>query len=429
MLKRFMPKSLLSRFILIIMIPTILTQIIAIYIFYSRHWSTINRHMIESLSGEIALIVKIRTSNLPYETINTIENKLPIFVTSSKDKEFINHVNYEDNRTINNLYDSLIKKINYPINIKYNENKSALEILIKIPNEILIIEASRKRIENSTTYIFILWMTCTAIIFFIISIIFSKNQIRPIIRLARAAELFGKGREVASFEIEGAFEVRKASRAFLKMKERIERQISKRTEMLNAISHDLRTPLTRMRLSIAMSKDKNLKMINDDIIEMENMINAYLNYVRGEEEEITKQISAEQFFEEIINYYPKNQINLQVQRNIFLIIKIKNFSRAIKNLINNSLYYAQKININCYQQEQLINIEIEDNGPGIKESEYKNVFKPFYRIESARNKDKNNNVGLGLTIARDIISNHGGEISLSRSIILGGLKVTIKLPI
>ncbi len=423
-LKNLVPSSLFGRFLLIILLPTIFAQLIATYMFYNRHWDSISRNMSYALYSDIIVAdelikqkleksltermlqdLNLSISTQPYNTINKLKEKFP-----------------PETRT---LFYLLKNNFPYPINISFKDNNIIIKILKK--NELIIFSTSRKRIDSSTTYIFIAWMTGTSLIFIFLSIIFTKNQIRPILRLARAADRFGRGQETLFLKPEGATEIRKATQEFIKMKERIEHQIKSRTEMLAGISHDLRTPLTRMKLQLTMSNDEDLKEMLQDIKEMEYMINSYLEFAKKDIREELQKINISKFIKKIISYYPSEKFVSVFAPNISIPIKMHSLKRCFQNLLDNSIKFGSKIIIEAYIKNNFFICEIHDNGPGIALENRENVFKPFYRIDNSRNLDKGGS-GLGLAIARDIILNHGGNIELESSDKLGGLKIILSLP-
>ena len=429
MLKRLFPRSLFSRFILIIMIPTIMAQLIATFIFYHRHWSNVSNYMIDTLVGEIATVVKLKEQSYPSKVISGIKNDLGLFSAIDDDNgdEFVKKNVPE---SLQNLYYSLSRKLDFPINVDYSADENLIEIQIEMSKEVFNISTYRKKIENPTTYIFILWMTGTSAFFFVCSLIFSKNQIRPIIRLARVAEQFGRGGKIGFFKPEGALEVRRASVAFLKMKDRIEKQIFQRTEFLTGVSHDLRTPLTRIKLTLAMCDDEGVREIEDDVNEMERMITSYLDFARGEGTEESKIVQIHNVISSIVESY--NKINKNIEYNfdkkVKILLKLQNFKRVLTNLLDNACKFGTIIKVTSYIEDENLIITIEDNGPGIEISLRERVFQPFYRIESSRNSETGG-IGLGLSIVKDIIISHGGDIVLEDSALLGGLKVKILLPI
>ena len=426
MLKKFLPTSLLSRFILIILGPTILTQLIATYIFYNRHWDSITRNMSYSLYNDILVAYEIKKQKIEKDVAEKMVSDLNINITYEKNyPKTLTDYTPPETQTLHLL---LRKYFARPINIRLDDKQNRVFIKIKIDSVLITFETSSKRINSSTTYIFILWMTGTSLIFLFLSIIFTKNQIRPIIRLARAADRFGKGQQNIDLKPEGASEIRKAALSFIQMKERIERQITARTEMLAGISHDLRTPLTRMKLQIAMSKDESVQQMNEDIIDMELMINSYLNFARGDGKEDLQMVNLGSYLRKITQLYKMNDISIISKQNIRINIRSNALKRCFQNIFDNALKYGNKIIIEFHRKENGVEINIHDDGPGVPEEKREEVFKPFFRLDHSRSKETGGS-GLGLTVTRDIIVNHGGQIILGNSDILKGLKATIILPL
>ena len=414
MLKKFLPTSLLSRFILIILGPTILTQLIATYIFYNRHWDSITRNMSYSLYNDILVAYEIKKQKIEKDVAEKMVSDLNINITYEKNyPKTLTDYTPPETQTLHLL---LRKYFARPINIRLDDKQNRVFIKIKIDSVLITFETSSKRINSSTTYIFILWMTGTSLIFLFLSIIFTKNQIRPIIRLARAADRFGKGQQNIDLKPEGASEIRKAALSFIQMKERIERQITARTEMLAGISHDLRTPLTRMKLQI------------EDIIDMELMINSYLNFARGDGKEDLQMVNLGSYLRKITQLYKMNDISIISKQNIRINIRSNALKRCFQNIFDNALKYGNKIIIEFHRKENGVEINIHDDGPGVPEEKREEVFKPFFRLDHSRSKETGGS-GLGLTVTRDIIVNHGGQIILGNSDILKGLKATIILPL
>lgn len=437
LLKKLVPSSLFGRFLMIIIIPGVLLPIFTTYMFYERHWKSVNRHMTASLSGEIALLVNIIQTEPP----QIIQKKL----SNAKDflslrTNFINNfITPEADSTQPNefieLREQLEQRLNLPISIAYtDQHQNDITIVIKLNDgRTFNVTTSRKRIENPTTYIFISGILVTAGILLILAILFSKNQIRAITRLSEAAEKFGKGLEISTtFKPEGAKEVRQAGIAFIKMKERIRRQVKQRTEMLASISHDLRTPLTRMKLQLSfLDPSDDVKELQSDVEDMTHLVNEYLAFAQGQEnKEALKSTSLSAIIKEDIlsNYKDNKHITTELDHSITLPLKPIAFKRSLNNLIDNGLKYGKDVHITTYlEDDSHAVITIDDNGSGIPEKEYDNVFRPFYRLESSRNSETGG-TGLGMAIARDLINSHGGELTLSSSP-QKGLRVTIFLPL
>ncbi len=427
MLKRLIPSSLFARFILIIVLPIIFAQSIAAYIFYNRHWHSVSKNMAHSLANDIQVVFNLERQDVEHSQRNQIYHNLAIRLEKT---DYIQKAKIKDHydQEAEFLYIALKKKFRFPLKINFIEKYNSIRVDIYDNGTIYRFITDSKRVDNPTTYIFMMWMTGASLIFLLLSIIFTRNQIRPIIKLARAADRFGKGQHGIFLKLEGATEIRKASIAFIKMKERIERQISHRTEMLAGVSHDLRTPLTRMKLQIALTKDLNLEPMLEDIKDMEHMINSYLDFARGDAKEQSKITSLNKFINKIIQPYNTKNCSIKEIPNIKLPLKINAMKRCFQNLLDNAFKFADQVIINSYTIENELCIEIHDNGPGIPSEKHEDVFKPFFRLEESRNKDTGG-IGLGLAITKDIINNHGGQIHLESSELLNGLKVVIFLPL
>ena len=328
------------------------------------------------------------------------------------------------------LIHAMMDYVRKPFTIDTISMKRYVIIEVQLPNGVLQTVAPKKRLFSSTAIVFVLWMVLTSLVLFLIAMIFMRNQVRPIRRLAIAAENFGKGRDVSNFKPEGAVEVRQAASAFLAMRDRITRQIRQRTDMLAGVSHDLRTPLTRMRLEIEMLSDataaENLKT---DVTEMERMLEGYLAFARGEGTEKPSSTNLTALVDGVvaqalrkgglIDYHAEDKLELPLRPNAF--------KRSITNLIDNASRFADHISIRIGLRDDAVEIIIDDDGPGIPDEHHENVFKPFFRIEGSRNQGTGG-IGLGMTITRDVIRSHGGELQLSTSPI-GGLRVRIRLPL
>jgi two-component system osmolarity sensor histidine kinase EnvZ len=306
--------------------------------------------------------------------------------------------------------------------------KNVVELRIQYKSGFLQIFFPKDKIAPSSARIFALWITLPGLLLIMISIIFLKNQTRPIVKLAQAAEKFGKGEFVKEFRPSGAREIRQAAYEFDRMRKRISIHLNQRSEMLSGISHDLRTPLTRLKLQLALLKQQDLaKKMSDDIEEMEKMLNEYLEFSRHQKNEETESVNLNNLIQEIIKKYEGKKISTLLEENIEINIRSNAIRRCLINLIDNGLSYGEKVEINTKKTIDDVLIVIDDNGPGIPEKEYQNVMKPFYRIDKSRSQNKSG-VGLGLSIANDIIRSHGGNISLEKSP-SSGLRVKVSLPL
>jgi two-component system osmolarity sensor histidine kinase EnvZ len=429
-----MPKTLLGRSLLIIVMPLILLQLVSGVIFYETHWDTIALRLARSVAGDIGGVIDL-INDKP-----DAKSKSKVFMIAA-DKFNLN-MKFRDGALItsgNKGENGLMKKmlthamndyVHRPFTIDTISKKRYVIIEVQLFNGVLSTIAPKKRLFSSTAIVFVLWMVGTSLILFTIAMFFMHNQVRPIRRLAIAAENFGKGRDVSSFKPQGASEVRQAATAFLAMRDRIILQIRQRTDMLAGVSHDLRTPLTRMRLEIEMLSDaitaENLKT---DVTEMEHMLEGYLAFARGEGTEKSRPTDLTSIVDGVvaqarrkgglIDYHSEDKLELPLRQN--------GFKRSIANLIDNASRFAEHISIRIGHRDDAIEIIIDDDGPGIPEVHHDDVFKPFFRIEGSRNQGTGG-IGLGMTIARDVIRSHGGELKLSTSPI-GGLRVRIRLPI
>jgi two-component system osmolarity sensor histidine kinase EnvZ len=431
MLRKFLPHSLFKRFLLIILLPNLIIQLLAVYIFYERHWSGVSKHMAVALAGDIDMLEDSLNKQPPEkrdEIIATANKTLYLNASFIKDGVIEPHEQIDDFETFN-------QELGGRISLKHSDlyyigDKSEVALDLQLPDGLIHVVSSAKRLANPTTYIFIMWMTGTALVFLTISIFFMRNQVRAIIRLAIVAEKFGKGQDSEMFKPTGATEVRQVGQAFLDMKERIKRQIEQRTEMLAGVSHDLKTPLTRMKLQLAMMPaSQEIGELQQDIIEMEKMVQGYLDFAKGNNGAISEPVNVSELLSNIVVVYKNNpkKIELQTPENIILNVNANAFRRVVSNIIDNALRYGEKVLIKAEVQEDNLLITIDDDGIGIPEKHRELVFKPFYRIDSSRHLE-NGSTGLGLSIARDIVTGYGGSIELGDSDI-GGLRVLIRVPV
>jgi two-component system osmolarity sensor histidine kinase EnvZ len=405
-------------------------------VFYESHWNKVSTKLARGVAGDIAAIIDLLSqNNSPQGREAVIELASIRFGLEAQilDGEVLKNIKKDPTKSIfgkATFLKSMNEVISNPFNIDRHKIDKHVVITIQLPQGVLKVVTNRKRIFSSTTYIFVIWMAGTAMILFGVATTFMRNQVRPIKRLAAAADDFGKGRDTPGFKPEGASEVRQAAAAFISMRDRIQRQISQRTDMLSGVSHDLRTPLTRMKLELEVRFDPEMvKELKTDILDMEKMLDAYLSFARGEGEELAKEIDLSVFLLDIINSVKRNGINIEhhVEDNIIITLKPDAFKRCLINLIENADRYADLVSISSGISDQFVEILIDDDGKGIPENERENVFKPFYRLENSRNPETGG-VGLGLSIARDIVRAHGGEIVLEEAH-LSGLRVRVSLPL
>ena len=436
-IKNILPQTLFGRALLIIVTPLILMQAISTFVFFDRHWDTMTRRLAHTLAGDIAFIVDSLTPLPKQLDLNQIflkaDDILHIRLTYSPEEILVKKKPFQQwDRVRKSLRDALKERVRRPFSIDTMKKERRIEIKVQLPQGLLNVNVHEKRLYSSTPYIFLMWMIGSSLVLFAIAIIFMRNQIRPIRRLAIAARSFGMGRGSSEIKPSGAKEVRQATQAFRQMRERISRQFAQRTEMLAGVSHDLRTPLTRMKLQIEMlERTPETRELQDDIQEMERMIDGYLTFARGEGSESLSKINLASLIEEIISTERRDGsvINFVNKSKTIksVILRPQAIKRAITNLIINSKKYAETVKVEFeYNSEHAI-ITIDDNGPGIKPEHRDDVFKAFFRLDPSRNTDTGG-TGLGLTIAKDIIQSHGGDLLLSEAS-LGGLRATITLPL
>lgn len=441
--KRVLPTTLFGRSLLILVLPVLLIQALSTFIFFDRHWSKMTSRLAFAVAGEISILVSVIENT---EDQAQVENFLSL---AEKRLDFVLSLNEEEELEIIHgssyaLFDGFAGMIHrtlkaemedvltQPFEINVDFYEKWVEVRIQLSKGVLNVSLPQRRLFSSTTYIFLIWIFCASIVLLIISILFMRNQIRPIRRLAIAAERFGKGRYVRKFKVEGAKEVRQAGQAFLDMKTRIQRQIKQRTEMLAGVSHDLRTPLTRLKLQVAMMGDSpDVYDMKNDISDMERMIDGYLDFVRGEGGEAPVMTDIAVLLQDITTSVKRQGVDVQLNLNdvsVFIALRRTAFKRCLNNITSNAAKYGSMIWITLNKaQDDEIEIVFEDNGPGIPEEKMSDVFRPFYRVDSSRNTETGG-VGLGLPISMDIVHTHGGEIWLEKSQ-HGGLAVHIRLPI
>ena len=426
-----MPKSLLYRFVLIILLPLVLLQAVAFNFFFNRHWDTISRRLAADVVGEVSSIATLldETTADP-ERITTflklLEKNLNLDITFQSKATLIPHKTTDLNQVTTPLFQAL-KELPYPTQM-LDANDRQQQINIQLNKGVLSVRVPRKRFFSSTVYVFMVWLVGFSMLFFLIAFLFMKNQVRSIERLSRASELFGLGKD-EPFKPEGATEVKQAGLSFLQMKNRIQRYLTERTAMLAGVSHDLRTPLTRMKLQLSMMEpNENVTDLLADITEMEQMLGGYLAFARGEGQEKPQQISLVNLVCGIVDKLKKGGqfIDIHAEQDIFLLARNTDLSRALNNLITNAGRYAQHTYISLGIRGAMAQIIIDDDGPGIPKDKRRDVFKAFFRLDPSRN-PATGGVGLGLTITRDIILSHGGDIHLEDSP-MGGLRAMVLLP-
>ncbi len=433
-IKRFLPRTLFGRTLLIIITPFLLMQVIATYYFYDQHWKKVTRRLANGVSGEIAYVIE--------ELGLREQESQAIFAEAARSMALVitfheGAVLPEQPRISGNvilqtqLREALKVSIEQPFIFDPQVTRDYALIQVQMEDGVLHTRVPRRRLFSSTSQVFMLWMMGSGIVLFTLALLFMRKQIGPILRLAAAADSFGKGRDVPSFRPEGALEVRQAAGAFLVMRERIQRQITQRTDMLAGVSHDLRTPLTRIKLQLAMLGDgPEIEDLKSDVADMETMIEGYLAFARGEGDEQAVSTDLSGLLYDVVASARREDADVQAEiaGGLRLALRPQAMKRCLANLLSNAARHATRIWVTVVASgPRFVEIVIDDDGPGIAEEHLGDVFKPFFRIDASRNQ-QTGGTGLGLTIARDIVRGHGGELRLGRAP-QGGLRCQIRLPV
>ena len=429
-LKKIIPISLLGRSIIIIFVPIIVLVLITSIIFYQTSWNIISKRLTESVVADINVIVKLIDQRLLTKAKNIAEEDFKMKIKVQKNSK-IDKIIFKEQRGIvsKRLKQALINS-SKPFAYDLSNIDDGVKIHIQLGNDLLMINVDKDRLYSETAFVFLLWMIFASIVLLIFSYFFMNNQLRPLKRLAIIAETFGRGLDAPELKSAGAAEIRQTANAFNQMRTRIKRFLKQRTDMLAGVSHDLKTPLTRMKLQLSLLKDEKAKKeLEIDIDEMTAMLDCYVSFVRSEAPEPLENINLNNLIKEIIKNIDQNslEINFNEKNIINTSGRPLQLKRAFQNIFDNSVRYSCKINIEIFIKDEDCFILLEDNGPGIPETKFEDVFKPFFTLDPSRNKLKGES-GLGLSITRDIIRSHGGEIKLDKSK-LGGLKSVIQLPI
>jgi two-component system, OmpR family, osmolarity sensor histidine kinase EnvZ len=436
-IKRVLPKTLFGRALAIIVTPLILMQAISTFVFYDRHWDVMTRRLVYSLSGDIALVVEQLGQMPDAETLvnatRGARRHLDMVLVFRPDAILENTAQHEAvDQVGESLRRSIAAKLQRPFVVDTETVPKRIEVRIQFANGVLDASINRKRLYSSTSYVFVMWMVGSSLVLFAIAIIFMRNQIRPIRRLAIAARGFGLGRDTGDLKPEGASEVRLAGEAFRQMRDRIRRQITQRTEMLAGVSHDLRTPLTRMKLQLAMLEESDgIDELRGDVSDMERMVEGYLAFARGEGTEAPVESDVVELVTDAVQQHRRAGMDVSMEQppsNVPPIpVRPQAIQRAVTNLLGNAARYAEHVEVTLLHDSEHLEIIVDDDGPGIPEDNREEVFRPFHRLDASRNPDTGG-VGLGLTIARDIVRGHGGDLLLEDSP-KGGLRGRISLPV
>ncbi len=434
-LNSVMPKGLYARALLIIIAPMVILQSVVAFVFMERHWNVVTQRLSASVVQDIAALIDIyrgypqdadqaQIRRIAQERLGLSVDFLPLTdMPPPGPKPFFSLLDQA-------LSDELRKQIGRPYWIDTVGKSALLEIRVQLDNNVMRVFARRSAAYASNSEIFLLWMVGTSTVLLIVAIIFLRNQIKPILRLADAAESFGKGREAPNFRPRGAREVRRAAAAFIEMKTRIERAMEQRTAMLAGVSHDLRTVLTRFKLELALIDDSpEIDGMKKDVDEMARMLEAYLAFARGDSGEVSAPTDMAEFLEELRLDAERHGHKTSVVFHGPPIVTVRPaaFKRCLANLVSNAARFAPSIEITGHRDHRYLTVTVDDDGPGIPSGMREEVFKPFLRLDDARNQDEGG-TGLGLAIARDIARSHGGDIALGDSP-LGGLRATVSVPV
>ncbi len=434
-LYKYIPKRLYARSLIIVIAPVIVLQSVLVFVFMERHWQTVTLRLSAAVTRDIAAIIDmIETypsddgyANVVRIAQERLQLKIDLLppdpLPAPGPKPFFSILD-------ESLSEQLTSQINRPFWIDTVGASNIVEIRILLEDQVLRVFARRSHTYASNSHIFLLWMVGTSLVLLTIAVAFLRNQIRPILQLTEAAESFGKGRPTPSgFRPRGADEVRRAGLAFLQMRERIERQIEQRTAMLTGVSHDLRTILTRFKLQLALGGNKlDRQALESDIDDMQSMLEGYLAFARGESSEDTGSFDLGQYFVKLENEarLRKRSLAFTLSGSPEIEVRPNAFARLLSNVVGNAFRYAKRVEVAATHSERSLIVVVDDDGPGIPQDKRSEVFKPFMRLDAARNQDASG-TGLGLTIARDIARSHGGDITLDASP-LGGLRAVIRVP-
>lgn len=433
-LRRRLPTGLYTRSLLIIIVPMILLQAVVAAVFMERYWQMVTQRLSMATTRDIASIIDI-IQTYPQDSDYTeatriAREKLGLSISIEPNSELPPPRSKPFFSILDDILSEEIRdQIALPFWIDTVGDSGVVEIRIKLPDKILRVFARRNQTYASNTQIFIFWMLGTSLVLIVIAVLFLRGQIRPIEALARAAESFGKGQKMEAFLPRGADEVRRAGLAFILMRERIERQIEQRTAMLSGVSHDLRTVLTRFKLQLALAGDNpDLAGLNEDVEDMQSMLEGYMAFARGEAEEDVGDMKLTDLFDRLEADFALHgkKLTYSIEGDNVVSVRPNAFNRLVTNLASNARRYANTLHIDARHSARWLTVIFDDDGPGIPPSAREDVFKPFFRLDEARNLD-NSGTGLGLSIALDIARSHGGNVTLGDSP-LGGLRATVRIP-
>ena len=429
-LKKILPKQLFYRSLIIVAAPIIIMQITISIVFFDSLWIKTKKGMTRALVNEIATFIDTyeNENNDKEQIIKLFENHLQFNIKYETNKNFPDIFTERWFSPIDRSLRRELKSQNFNYWFDTTGYKNLIDLKLKYKNGYFQFFIPRERLTTTPVRLFALWITLPGVLVIFIAILFLKNQTRPITKLAEASEKFGKGEDVEDYRPSGALEIRKAGLEFDRMRKRILRHLNQRSEMLFGISHDLRTPLTRIKLQLAFIKDKEItNKLSRDVDEMEKMLNEYLQFSRSNFTEKSEKFNLSELIMSIVKKYENKNILVDQKTEVFFSGRKNLIQRSINNLLDNAINFSKNIKVTQQKIKRSILILVEDDGPGIPSSEYENVFKPFYKVDKSRNQTRSS-VGLGLSIASDIVRSHGGNIELGKSE-MGGLKIKIVLPV
>lgn len=431
-IKRVLPRTMFGRSLLIVVMPLILLQAIATWVFYDRHWAAVSWRLSAAVAGDIGLLVDtLKLAASPPQTaalLGRAKAQTDLDFSISRNVTLPPPSPATGRLVEDQLTQAIQGRLNLPFHIDLLDDGGAA-VKVQLSDGVLSVDVPRNRLYSSTTYIFVMWMLGSSLVLLVVATIFLRNQVKSLRRLAEAADSFGKGRPVPSFKVEGAVEIRRAAIAFMTMRDRLQRQIRQRTQMLAGVSHDLRTPLTRMKLALELlGNDPAVTELKSDVAEMEHMVHGYLDFARGEGTEASVETDISILIEDLSADLRREGTPLTVVAppEYVLPVRPNALRRCLANLIGNARRHGSHVWLTGIAVADGIDILVDDNGPGIPPANRARVFRPFVRLDSSRN-PSTGGVGLGLTIARDVARSHGGDVKLETSP-HGGLRARVHLP-
>jgi two-component system osmolarity sensor histidine kinase EnvZ len=431
-IKRVLPRTMFGRSLLIVVMPLILLQAIATWVFYDRHWAAVSWRLSAAVAGDIGLLVDaLKLPASPAQTaalLGRAKAQTDLDFTISRNVTLPPPSPATGRLVEDQLTQAIQSRLTLPFHIDLLDD-GGVAVKVQLSDSVLSVDVPRNRLYSSTTYIFVMWMLGSSLVLLVVATIFLRNQVKSLRRLAEAADSFGKGRPVPSFKVEGAVEIRRAAIAFMTMRDRLQRQIRQRTQMLAGVSHDLRTPLTRMKLALELlGNDPAVTELKSDVAEMEHMVHGYLDFARGEGTEASVETDISMLIEDLSADLRREGTPLTVVAppEYVLPVRPNALRRCLANLIGNARRHGSHVWLTGIAVADGIDILVDDDGPGIPPANRARVFRPFVRLDSSRN-PSTGGVGLGLTIARDVARSHGGDVRLETSP-QGGLRARVHLP-